>query len=331
MQRVVWLCGLLAACSAASSGKERSVVPMNPVDTDGDAGTAPPSQTPDGAMNPDPMDGDDDGGPIDSDDATLSQDYRQLGATKVTSKKQMFAGSDCSFEYETFTPGEVASDVQVIIAPGFALAEGLGSSREALTPLAQHLASWGLVTHTVKLCTNGGSINHAGNGAAIAEFGEKLGGKRVIYAGFSAGGLGSMIAASQAKNTLAYFGLDAVDKDDLASAALDELKVPVYALVGEPSSCNSDANMRAQYEGRDIRVVKVEGAQHFIFEGSACEGIKCVACNGGGAEEATAVRALMSAFVVGTAGLDKGAFRWWQTDSDEWKVLADQGLISSIQ
>lgn len=328
MQRVVWLCGLLAACSATSSGNGREMVTNDPVTDDRDATTAQPGS--DAAVNPPPVQNDDDAGPVNPGDAALSQDYRELGAAQVSSQKQMFSASACTFEYETFTPSKVASDVNVIIAPGFALADGLGSSREALTPLAQHIASWGVVAHTVKLCTNGASIDHAGNGAAIANFGESLGGQ-VIYAGFSAGGLGSMIAASQAKNTLAYFALDAVDKDDLARAALDALKAPVYALVGEPSSCNSDSNMRAQYEGRSIRVVKVEGAQHFIFEGSACEGFKCALCDGGGAAEATAVRALMSSFVLGTIGVDPAALRWWETGSPEWKSLADQGLISSVQ
>jgi len=325
MQRVVWLFSLLAACSAASSGTQGGV----PSDAPSDGSDAGEGQGPDAAPVPAPGDGPD--GMVPDGPDALGRDYRELGAANVSSSKKTFTAAACNFEYETFTPDAVASDVVLVIAPGFALAAGLGSTREALTPLAQHLASWGIVTHTVKLCTNGGGIDHAKNGAAIAEFGETLGGTRVVYAGFSAGGLGAMIAASQANNTLAYFALDAVDKDGLARAALDAIDAPTYALVGEPSSCNSDGNMRAQYEGRSTRVVKINGAQHFIFEGSACEGIKCALCNGGGAAEATAVRALMAAAVLSTSGVDAGAQSWWQTESAEWKSLADQGLVSKIQ
>jgi hypothetical protein len=197
--------------------------------------------------------------------------------------------------------------------------------------LATHMASWGIDVLTVDLCTNGPSINHAKNGAAIAEFGEKVGGKRVIYAGFSAGGLNALIGAAQASNTEAVLALDAVDTNDLAKPALDMLKKPVHALSGEPSSCNSQENMLTQYQGRMLRVLKVNNADHFTFEGAPCRGIKCTPCGKGGETEATAIRALATAFVLGSSGVDKAALTWWQEGSAGFELLSEGGVVTSQQ
>jgi pimeloyl-ACP methyl ester carboxylesterase len=214
-----------------------------------------------------------------------------------TSRAEETSGSvaaGCTLQVGTFTPAVARADAAVVIAPGFAIGPGLGSSRDALDTLGEHLASWGLVTHTVSLCTNGGSIDHVRNDEALAAFGALLE-VPVLYAGFSAGGLAAMLAAARAADAEALLALDAVDTGELAAGALDALEVPVHALVGEPSSCNSDGNMLAVYRGRAARVLKVNMAQHFIFEGAACQGFKCALCSGGGEREAEVVRALATA------------------------------------
>ncbi len=89
--------------------------------------------------------------------------------------------------------------------------------------------------------------------------------------------------------------------------------------------------MLAQYKGRMVRVLKVNKAQHFTFEGAPCQGIKCAACNGGGEPEAVAIRALATSFVVGITGLDANALSWWQEQSAGFTALSKNGVVSSIQ
>jgi len=312
----------LAACSTSSSGPSPLVDTTTPSNELGEAGATngSPGAADDGAS----PDGSTPSGPPEP-------DYRQQGSLGVTNKVESFTGASCSFAYESFTPATEKTQVSVVIAPGFSLGAGLGSSREALETLATHIASWGVTTYTVDLCTNGGSIDHSKNGAAMAELGEQLGGARVIYAGFSAGGLGAMIAASVAKNTEAYLALDAVDSNDLARAALDTIKKPVYAMAGEPSQCNSNENMLTQYEGRMMPVLKVNKAQHFTFEGAPCSGIKCVLCAGGGEPEAAAIRALATSFVLGISGADAKALSWWREGSAGFAALSEDGIVTRTQ
>jgi hypothetical protein len=257
-------------------------------------------------------------------------DYRQRGELTVASSVETVQVTGCTLDVGTFTPARALADVAVLLTPGFAIGPGLGSSREALDALAEHIASWGLVTHTVSLCTNGGSIDHARNGAVLAAFGAGLG-RATLYGGFSAGGLAAMLAAAQAPEARGLLALDAVDTEDLARGALEALEVPVHALAGEPSGCNSDGNMLAQYRGRSVRVLKVNEAHHFIFEGAACEGLKCALCSGGGEPEAEAVRALATAFVLGASGAVPSALDWWRAGSAELAELTASGLVAEVQ
>ncbi len=326
MRRLFLSLFFVAACQSSDSSR----APIDGIDDAGvDTGPAP---IPGSDASLPPIPGSDGSLPPSTDaSATPEPDYRERGSLSVASKVQNFAGTRCSFAYESFTPATTSTEAKVLIAPGFAIGPGLGSSRVALKTLATHIASWGVTTYTVDLCTNGGSIDHSKNGAAMAELGEQLGGARMIYAGFSAGGLGAMIAASVAKNTAAFLALDAVDKDDLAKAALVAIKAPVYAMAGEPSQCNSNENMLAQYQGRAMPVLKVNKAQHFTFEGAPCEGIKCLPCAGGGELEATAIRALATSFVLGVSGADAKALSWWQDGSAGWKALSEGGVVTRMQ
>ncbi len=333
MRRFLLICLFLGACHGESASDAPQDASFNSVDAGDDAGDQPPTDKPPsnrdagsdaGRMVPPPKTPDG-SVPVEA----LGTDYRVKGAVSVTNTVKKFAGDTCSFDYESFTPATSGTEVSVVIAPGFA-AFGVGSSREALRTLATYIASWGIATHTVSLCTNGGGINHPKNGAAIAEFGAKVGGKRVIYAGFSAGGLDALLAAAQATNVEAVLALDAVDSD-LAKAALDTIKKPVYAMAGEPSMCNSQENMLAQYKGRMLRVLKVNNADHFTFEGTPCEGVECRICPKGGEPEAVAIRALAASFVVGITGLDANALSWWQEQSAGFTALSKNGVVSSIQ
>jgi pimeloyl-ACP methyl ester carboxylesterase len=323
---------LVVACSVDDGARvhERADDPSSDLDAGSEES---PESRPDASEDPD-TDAtvrEDAAVPSDRDAAVApAGDYREPGGSTVTASVESFEAGTCSLEVGAFRPATELAEVAVVIAPGFALGPGLGSSRAALDTLAAHVASWGITTYTLDLCTNGGSIDHAQNGEALAAFGDSLG-RPVVYAGFSAGGLAAMIAAAQAERTHALLALDAVDTSDLAGPALDAIDAPVHALAGEPSSCNSDANMLARYEGRPIRVLKINMAQHFIFEGAACTGFKCALCSGGGEREAQAVRTLATAFALGVSGAVPSALDWWRAESAELKAWIDDGLVSELQ
>jgi pimeloyl-ACP methyl ester carboxylesterase len=332
MKMLILCLSLVVACSAGDA--ERGVDRTRDPSTDSDGGQDASPASPD----PDPDEGDGDAAierdaavlPEHDADVTPAGDYREPGDRNVTASVSRFEAGTCSVEVGTFQPDAEVALVAVVIVPGFALAPGVGSTRAALDTLARHIASWGIATYTLDLCTNGGSVDHPRNGEVLAAFGEGLG-RPVVYAGFSAGGLAAMIAAARAEHTQAVLALDAVDANDLARAALDDLEVSVHALAGEPSSCNNDGNMLAQYEGRTTRVLKVNMAQHFIFEGAECTGFKCALCSGGGEREAQVVRALATAFVLGASGAVPSALAWWRAGSAELAALVDSGLVSELQ
>jgi pimeloyl-ACP methyl ester carboxylesterase len=88
----------------------------------------------------------------------------------------------------------------------------------------------------------------------------------VIYAGFSAGGLASLLAAADDPSAVGVLGLDAVDSGGLAEGALG-LAVPALFLAGDPSSCNAQGNLLPVAERlAAARVVRVPYATHGDFE-----------------------------------------------------------------
>jgi pimeloyl-ACP methyl ester carboxylesterase len=303
-------CGFLG-CDDGSSARERSTQTDAPVT--GETGGASEDGGTDGGAYP------------------LGADYRAKGRHAVARAVSRFEGESCSVEVESFAPDQAESDAIVVMAPGFALFAGAGSTREAMSPLAEHLASWGVTTYTAALCTNGSGIDHELNGRTLAELGENLGPSGAVYVGFSAGGLAAMIAAAEAQNTRGYLALDAVDSAALAAKALERITAPRFALVGEPSDCNDNNNMLSAYEGRPVRAVRVTGAQHFIFEGDVCAGVKCLVCDGGGPEQVELVRALSAAFARHVLALDRDALTWWDAEGSRFRELEAAGRLVSLQ
>ena len=90
---------------------------------------------------------------------------------------------------------------------------------------------------------------------------------RIVYAGFSAGGLAAYLAALDDPAAVAYLGLDSVDSGDLAREAHRQLTVPALFLVGKPSMCNAHGNFSPVFERWPNYTVKpVPRATHCHFE-----------------------------------------------------------------
>jgi pimeloyl-ACP methyl ester carboxylesterase len=88
-----------------------------------------------------------------------------------------------------------------------------------------------------------------------------------VYAGFSAGGLAALIAATKDASASGVVALDLVEDGGLGARAARELDKPLIGLMGEPSACNADGNgMSVLAAARSSEVERVRGAGHCDFE-----------------------------------------------------------------
>jgi hypothetical protein len=110
---------------------------------------------------------------------------------------------------------------------------------------AAHLSSHGVATAVVSLCNStpfaGRHDRNAVDLRALADLLQPADG-RVLYAGFSAGGLAALLAAADDPRTVAYLGLDAVDSGGLAARSTG-LAAPALFLLAEAGACNAEGNM----------------------------------------------------------------------------------------
>jgi pimeloyl-ACP methyl ester carboxylesterase len=169
--------------------------------------------------------------------------------------------------YELYEPGTSEPGAPLIV-----IAHGFMRDLTAMRGWAEHWSARGHRTVAVSFCNsswlNGRHDRNAEDLAAVADLLTSPG-TPVLYAGFSAGGLAALLAASADPDAVGYLGLDPVDSGGLASGILT-LDVPGLYLYGEPSSCNADSNMVAAMPdttGPAARLaLRVPFATHCDFE-----------------------------------------------------------------
>ena len=154
----------------------------------------------------------------------------------------------------------------------------------------------------------------------------------IIYAGYSNGGLVSLIAAVQDPLALGVVGLDPVDNMDSVGAGYASMMdiVPIYALIGESSSCNSNNNsLNFLNPLSTASLVRVNGSDHCDFEAptnwmctSFCSGSSAVSEE----EIAETVLVLSTSALFSLSGADQ---QWWQGEG--YDSLELEGRISPIQ
>lgn len=226
-------------------------------------------------------------------------------ATSVTSDA-LRSAFGCLVRYEVHTPDAWHGGATVVLAHGFL--RNLASMRG----WAEHLASHGVRTAVVSFCNSTLFAGHHDRNAldlrAVADAlpAPEASTARVLYAGFSAGGLAALLAAAEDPAAVAYLGLDPVDSGGLAAGAT-EWQGPALFLFAEPSPCNAEGNMRPFADRlASARVVSVTHATHCHFEdpyASACERL----CGRVDPPEAAlairdAIRSQATAFVLQHAG-----------------------------
>ena len=183
--------------------------------------------------------GDDDDATGDDDDTGTAADFSQSGPQQVTSSdSSLSAGTSCALEYTLFEPVGASN------APLVVLAHGFQRGRAQMAVLGEHLASWGLRVATPQLCHS--SIldtNHELNGDDMVALADALAaGADVAYAGYSAGGLSAVVAASGDPDTAALVGLDLVDSGSIGSTYAPSVTAVAHNVVGTSNQCNSSNN-----------------------------------------------------------------------------------------
>jgi len=152
----------------------------------------------------------------------IGPDYRNQGNIPFESIEDNFTSTNgCEVAYTYYRPRDVSNDVLVVLGHGFM------RSKKKMAYLAQHLVSWGLSVVNVEFCNSKlWAGNHDLNGADMVAVSQKLHHGKVIYVGFSAGGLAAMVAAILDKNTQALFGPDMVDNRELGKKIAPHPVVP---------------------------------------------------------------------------------------------------------
>lgn len=274
---------------------------------------------------------DDDTAGDDDDTTAPPADFSATGPYPVTSVSDTYNPSGfCYVSYSVFTPTGAPA------APTVVLTHGFSRTSSAFADLATHIASWGLTVATPTMCHSTPLDSDPPLDAAeMLDFKAMIGATDVIWAGHSAGGLRSMLAANLDPQTVAVLGLDLTDGDDLALDAAPSLAVPLHGLVGEPGMCNSDGNGVDVYlAAAGSHAVRVTEADHCDFE-DPTDWMCTLLCEESNSQFTTdevkaTIRGMATAYLVWQAGVDPSGEDWWTPGHPAYDSLAGSGAISAL-
>ncbi len=260
----------------------------------------------------------------------LEIDYRLSGPHTTTSSTITLSAS-CSATADLITPATEGDWPRIFLSHGFMRGPA------QMIGWAEHLASWGMEVVVPSLCH--ASIidtDHAQNGTDLTLFNDELGGGPVVYAGHSAGGLASLIAASQDDDAVGLIGLDLTDADGLGASAAGGVGVPTYALVGEANSCNASGNgVDTVRAAPDVNIVRIAEADHCDFENET-DWMCTTLCDAPGAtfsddDIQQALLGLLTAAAMSVTGEDPAASTvWWQSGGLYFDQFNGTGAILSL-
>lgn len=264
-------------------------------------------------------------------DAPEISDLDQAGPYTASSTSESISLSSCDspMSYTHVVTSE-SNAPTVIIAHGF-----LRNSTN-MVDWGGHLGSWGFNALVIEMCH---FADHQQNGMAIAELSSNLGLTDVLYLGFSAGGLASLVAAANS-NPLGVMTLDPVDDFSSTGSTLGgQISSTVLGLIGEPSDCNSQNNSIGllQTVGAD-HVFRVTDADHCDFEAPTddlCENgvLGFGACGNASASISddsirSTIRAMATAGLLWMSGENANGEDWWTGSNSQ--SMQSQGLISPL-
>jgi dienelactone hydrolase len=216
-------------------------------------------------------------------------DDRQLSGGRFSklSEKLKLAGE--SVEVDFFLPKTSRPAPLVVVAHGFS------RSRKNFEGWGERLAKAGYFAAIPDLPA---STDHKQNGHAIEELIQLLATRppqklrsaqieadRVAVVGHSAGGLATLLAASDNRRIVLWVGLDPVDSGDIGASAADDRTFAALVLLAEDSRCNQRENisgLQKRLRGPWL-IAKVDGAGHCDPENPTSKGCT-IPCGGGYSE-----------------------------------------------
>ena len=270
--------------------------------------------------------------PVDSDD------YAQTGPYVVNSSSATATVTNCTsgLEYMSFTPQGVSDPATLVLGHGF-LRGG-----DKMYGWAEHFASWGVEVLAPTLCHSNplSGVDHEMNGQNMVELSAQHGVNSVVYGGQSAGGLAAIIAASQDQNAIGILGMDATDTegvfgvpDFLGQEYAGDITVPAFALVGEPSTCNSNNNGVTLFDMMDTaQVLRVASSDHCDYEKPTDWGCETLCLNQSTAfddsEIEPVIAYLSTAAVLSLTGDDEAQDVWKDENLEQWTSI---GFVTRLR
>jgi hypothetical protein len=317
------------ACAPAEvvieKGPGADADPKDTVEASSGADDTAQEDTGEGASDPEDT-GEDPDPPVDP----VAVDYRLTGPYSTATTTVTLSAS-CDASAEIVAPTTAGTWPRIILSHGFMRGPA------QMTGWAEHLASWGLEVVVPALCH--ASIldtDHVQNGTDLTHFNDVMGGGPVVYAGHSAGGLASLIAAAVDGDAIGLIGLDLTDSDGLADDWVGGVSAPTLALAGEPSSCNAEGSgVDAVYAVPDAHILRLTEADHCDFEDET-DWMCTALCDAPGdtfsdAEIHNALLGLMTAAAMSITGRDPDARTvWWTSGGTFFDALSSSGAISSL-
>ncbi|MEC9308253.1 MAG: hypothetical protein VX966_01945 [Chloroflexota bacterium] len=265
-------------------------------------------------------------------------DFLQVGPYSVSAESRTASVTNCSnMSYSIYSPDGTTNPPTVILGHGFA------RGADVMNGWANHLSSWGVEVLLPTLCHYNvfAGVDHEMNGQNMKELVDLHGATNAVYAGHSAGGLAAIIAASQDSSAAGVVGLDTTDTEDVPGVEdyiglsyAPSVNCPAYALIGEPSTCNSNNNGLGLFRMMsDYSVIKINSADHCDFENPTdfvCE----LSCENSTAifedsEISEAIITLGTAAIISLAGISEDGERVWSEEGLENWIAS--GLISELE
>jgi hypothetical protein len=183
------------------------------------------------------------------------------------------SATGCALDYRTYRPGVDAAERMDNAGAAdsgdwIILAHGFLRSQTRMHGLAAAMAGDGMQVATLDFCNQKPwAGRHVQNSRDMIALAGRLDAKRVIYAGFSAGGLAALLAGRADPRAIGILTLDLVDTQGLGVGAARDLDKPLLAMAGEPTNCNALDNGQAVFRATDrARVQRIVGAGHCDFE-----------------------------------------------------------------
>jgi pimeloyl-ACP methyl ester carboxylesterase len=148
------------------------------------------------------------------------------------------------------------------------LAHGFLRSPDTMRHLAESFAKDGIETACITLRrSKPWAGNHVENARDMIALRKALGWDKVIYAGFSAGGLSVLLAAAEDPACVKLLLLDPVDHGNLGATAAPKVRIPALALLGQPGPGNAHRNATPMLDAIPrCRTIELAEATHCDFE-----------------------------------------------------------------